>query len=312
MFSFLLLHIPDGFLSLSVSGCGWLVAGAVLAWAVRRTSTRLGAAAVPLVGVLGAFIFAAQAVNFPILGGTSGHLLGAALAAILLGPWSAVMVMTAVVIVQAVFFQDGGLLAMGCNLLNMAVLAVFSAHVVYRVLGRLSPRRWWAAVVAGWLSVVVGAAATGVELVWSGMFPASLAMPALLGVYGLVGIAEGLLTASAVGFLERSRPALLEETPLVEQDTAASLLTAGMTATLAAILLAPLASEAPDGLEHLAEHAGLAGTEIVPWFEVFPDYVMGFLGGTPISVVAAVAVGAVAVFALTSLVIRSLRGDDTV
>ncbi|HRR55658.1 MAG TPA: energy-coupling factor ABC transporter permease, partial [Acidobacteriota bacterium] len=230
----------------------------------------------------------------------------------LLGPWSAVMVMTAVVIVQAVFFQDGGLLAMGCNLLNMAVLAVFSAHVVYRVLGRLSPRRWWAAVVAGWLSVVVSAAATGVELVWSGMFPASLAMPALLGVYGLVGVAEGLLTASAVGFLERSRPALLEETPLVEQDTAASLLTAGMTATLAVILLAPLASEAPDGLEHLAEHAGLAGTEVAPWFEVFPDYAIGFLGGTPISVVAAVAVGAVAVFALTSLVIRSISGDETV
>lgn len=307
MLGLVALHIPDGFLSLPVAGAGWLVSLLLLAWALRRTQELLGEAMVPLFGVLAAFVFAAQVVNFPIVGGTSGHLLGAALTAILLGPWSAVVVMSAVVVVQAVLFQDGGLLALGCNLLNMAVLAPLSAHVVYRVVGSSAAWRGAAAVLAGWLSVVVSAAATGTELVWSGTFPAAVTMPALLGIYAVVGLGEGLLTAAVLSFLRRNRPALLERSLLVERDAAASVATMGVAATLGVIFLAPLASEAPDGLEKVAEQAGVVGTAWEPWVQVFPDYVVGFLGTNAFSVLAAVLVGTVTVFALTSLGLSTIR-----
>ncbi|GAB4248881.1 MAG: energy-coupling factor ABC transporter permease [Acidobacteriota bacterium] len=301
------LHIPDGFLSLPVAGGGWVLSLLLVAWALRRTQQVLGEAVVPLFGILAAFVFAAQVVNFPIVGGTSGHLLGAALAAVLLGPWAAVVVLSTVVLVQAVLFQDGGLLALGCNLLNMAVLAPLSAHVVYRVVGVSPGWRGVAAVLAGWLSVMVSAAATGAELVWSGTFPAAVTLPALLGVYAVVGLGEGLITAAVLAFLRRNRPALLERSLVVERDAAASVATMGVAATLGVILLAPLASEAPDGLEKVAEQAGVVGAAWEPWVKVFPDYVIDHLGANAFSVLAAVMVGTVTVFALTSLGLSAIR-----
>src|SRR5687767_2309979 len=116
------LHIPDGFLSLAISIVCWAVTIGLLALAVRKTNVELGERQVPLMGVMAAFIFAAQMINFPVAGGTSGHLLGGALAAITLGPWAAMLVMASVIGVQALLFQDGGLLAMGANILNMGLL----------------------------------------------------------------------------------------------------------------------------------------------------------------------------------------------
>src|SRR5512133_354469 len=116
------MHIPDGFLSLLISILCWGITVAILAVAVSRTNKSLGERQVPLMGVMAAFIFAAQMINFPVAGGTSGHLLGGALAAIVLGPWAGMLVMTAVVMVQGLLFQDGGLLAMGANIFNMGLL----------------------------------------------------------------------------------------------------------------------------------------------------------------------------------------------
>ena len=116
------MHIPDGFLSIVISVLCWAITVAILGMAVSRTNKSLGERQVPLMGVMAAFIFAAQMINFPVAGGTSGHLLGGALAAITLGPWAGMLVMTAVIAVQGLLFQDGGLLVMGANILNMGLL----------------------------------------------------------------------------------------------------------------------------------------------------------------------------------------------
>ncbi len=134
------MHIPDGFLSTIVAIVFWAISVVVVAIALRRTGKDLGERQVPLMGVLAAALFAGQMLNFSVTGGTSGHLLGAAIATILLGPWAAVIVMTTVVSVQALIFQDGGLLALGANLFNMAVVGVAVAYFVYTSLRRAAPQ----------------------------------------------------------------------------------------------------------------------------------------------------------------------------
>lgn len=120
-FSPIPMHIPDGFLSLSVSIICWAITASVVGAAISKTNKALGEKQIPLMGVMAAFIFAAQMINFPVAGGTSGHLLGGALAAIVLGPWAGMLVMTSVIAVQALLFQDGGLVVMGANILNMGL-----------------------------------------------------------------------------------------------------------------------------------------------------------------------------------------------
>src|SRR5512141_2844891 len=127
-----LLHIPDGFLSITVSIVCWLVSAITLSVAISRANRSLGERQVPLMGVMAAFIFAAQMINFPVAGGTSGHLLGGALVSILLGPWAGMLVMTAVIAVQALLFQDGGLLVMGANILNMGLITTAIGYGLYR------------------------------------------------------------------------------------------------------------------------------------------------------------------------------------
>ena len=143
------MHIPDGFLSLVVALAFWVLSVAAVSIALGRIRHELRERQVPLMGVLAAVIFAGQMLNFSVAGGTSGHLLGAALASILLGPWPAVLVMTSVISVQALVFQDGGLLALGANLFNMAVAGVFIAWGVYRLLIRLLPRARVSRLLAG-------------------------------------------------------------------------------------------------------------------------------------------------------------------
>ncbi len=127
------MHIPDGFLSLATVATTYAVSAGGVANAVRIANRKLGEKQVPLMGILAAFIFAAQMLNFPVAGGTSGHIVGAALAAILLGPWAAVIIMTTVLIAQSLIFQDGGLLALGANVLNMGIVASFGAYYIYRL-----------------------------------------------------------------------------------------------------------------------------------------------------------------------------------
>jgi cobalt/nickel transport system permease protein len=207
------MHIPDGFLDAATSAVTWAASAGSVAYAVRRVSRELEERQVPLMGVSAAFIFAAQMLNFTIAGGTSGHLLGGALAAILLGPWAGMLVITSVLAVQALLFQDGGLLALGANILNMAVIGVLLAWVVYTAIKRLFGNKTWNTMAGGfaaaWLSVVLASLVAALELAISGASPWGVVLPAMVGVHALIGIGEGLITIAVLAFLRATRPDLL-------------------------------------------------------------------------------------------------------
>ena len=203
------MHIPDGFLSVPVLlGLGALSAGGIglaARWGARDLEDRQ----IPLMGVSGAFVFAAQMVNVPVGIGTSGHLLGGALLAALLGPHLAALVMVCVVAVQCLLFQDGGLTALGANAFNMAVVGPYVAWAVLAV-GRRFRAEWVALFAAGWASVVAGALLAAVELAVSGTVPLWPALVAMGTLHAVIGVGEGLLTVLVVRFLARVRPELVE------------------------------------------------------------------------------------------------------
>ena len=207
------LHAPDGFFSVPVALAMWALAILVIAIAVRRVGDDFDERAIPLMGVTAAFIFAAQMINFPVVGGTSGHLLGAVLAAILLGPWAGTLVMTSVIAVQSLLFQDGGLLAMGANIVNMGLVGTIGGYVIYRATARLlggeEKARLPAAAVAAWSAVMLGAAATSIELAVSGTTTLVVVLPAMLGTHALIGVGEALITVGALALISSARPDLL-------------------------------------------------------------------------------------------------------
>jgi cobalt/nickel transport system permease protein len=211
------LHIPDGFLSAGVAAAAGLVAIAAVAYGLRVANVELDEARVPLLGVLAAFIFAAQMLNFPIAGGTSGHFLGATLAAVLLGPWLACLVMAVVIAVQAFAFADGGISALGANVVNMGVLGALLAGYLVAASGRVLPRTRAAFIgavgVVSWLAVMAGAGATSLELALSDTVPLGTSLPAMLGVHSLIGVGEAVITATAVSAVLASRPDLVALAP---------------------------------------------------------------------------------------------------
>lgn len=208
------LHAPDGFLSVEVALLMWVLTIVVLAIAVSHANRTLDERAVPLMGVTAAFIFAAQMVNFPVAGGTSGHLLGGVLAAILLGPWVGTLVMASVVAVQALVFQDGGLLVLGANIFNMGIVGTLGGYAIYaavcRLLGGEARGRLAAGAIAAWSAVMLGALAMTLELAISGTSPLEVALPAMLGVHAIIGIGEALITVGALALIRAVRPDLLE------------------------------------------------------------------------------------------------------
>jgi cobalt/nickel transport system permease protein len=208
------LHAPDGFLTIPIATLMWGITLVVLAIAVQRASRELDERAVPLMGVTAAFIFAAQMVNFPVAGGTSGHMVGGVLAAILLGPWVATLVMACVVAVQALVFQDGGLVVLGANIFNMGIVGTLGGYVIYVTVCRLlrgeARGRFPAAGLAAWSAVMLGALAMSLELAASGTSALEVALPAMLGVHAVIGIGEALVTIAALALIRGVRPDLLE------------------------------------------------------------------------------------------------------
>ncbi len=208
------MHIPDGFLNAATLAGTGALSFAGIANAVRLAGARIGEKQIPLMGIMAAFVFATQMLNFPVVGGTSGHLMGAALCALLLGPWSAVIIMTLVLAAQALIFQDGGLLALGANILNMGVIGGLGSYMTFRLLSRISRGNRLlnigAVFLAAWLSVVLAAAACAVELALSGTSPLTVVLPAMTAVYALIGIGEALITLAVLGLIKTSRPDLLD------------------------------------------------------------------------------------------------------
>lgn len=204
------MHIPDGFLDLPLSALTYALAAASIGLALYFLEKRgINESRIPLLGVLAAAIFAAQMLDWPIPGGTSAHFIGSGIAAILLGPLQAVLVLTSVIAVQTLVFGDGGLTALGANILNMAVVGVVVAYLVYALLARRS--RVAAAFFASWLGAVSAAVACGLEIGSSSIFAYSIwvTVPVMFIWHAILGVVEGVATSATVAFLLKSRPELL-------------------------------------------------------------------------------------------------------
>jgi cobalt/nickel transport system permease protein len=209
------VHIPDGFVNLPTSAGFGAAAASGIWYSLRRAATVLDDRRIPLAGLAAAFVFAAQMVNFPVAAGTSGHLLGGVLAAVLLGPWLGSIVVTVVLVVQALVFADGGLSALGLNVFNMAIVATIGGWYVYRAVLRMLPDKDasvpLAAGIAAGISVVL--AALGFTLQYAiggaGGTAVTTVLGAMVGVHVLIGIGEGLITALVVGAVTASRPDLV-------------------------------------------------------------------------------------------------------
>ena len=264
------MHMADALLSPAVGGAMGAVTAAAVAWCSRKVRNEGDDRLVPLMGVLGAFLFAAQMINFSIPGtGSSGHLGGGLLVAILLGPNAAFLVVASVLIVQALFFADGGLLALGCSIFNLGFLPAFVGYPLYRIIagGTPSPpRSTVAALAAAIVSLQLGAMAVVLETVASGISALPLKTFALfmLPIHLAIGIVEGVVTAAIVSFVRTARPGLLSPSSARSQPIAGP-----ATAILAVALVlggigAWFASRNPDGLEWSVAHSARAAEVPTP------------------------------------------------
>ncbi len=249
------MHIPDGVLSLPV----WLPLDAIalpaVAYVARQASRNMEEKGIPLLGVMGAFVFAAQMINFPVGPGTSGHLVGAALLAVTLGPAAAALVMTAILMTQALVFQDGGVLALGANVINMAMAGVAAGFLPYRYWGG-GPWRRASIFLAGVFSVLVSASLALLQLTLSGV-PMRAGIVGISAVLFLINaILEGAITLAVAEGIESINPAWLRK-PSAQSGKLAGVF--AVTAILLASAGVFLASASPDGLERLLAQTGLVG-----------------------------------------------------
>lgn len=209
------MHIPDGlsYVDPTVHVVTGVISVAACGLALWRAKRGLQDRHAPLLGVSAAFVFAAQMLNFPIGAGVSGHFLGAVLAAVLLGPAGALLVMAVVLVIQCLLFGDGGLTVLGSNLFNMGLVAVVGGYMVFRAVQLVLPRARWsflaATALAAWASVVASSSACAVELAVSGFVPLSVGLPALAGTHALIGVGEAIVTTAALSLVLAGRPDII-------------------------------------------------------------------------------------------------------
>ena len=214
------MHIPDGFINIPASASFGAAAAGGLWYSLRRAAGYLDDRRIPLAGLAAAFVFAAQMINFPVAAGTSGHLIGGVLAAVLVGPWLGATVLAVVLVVQAIVFADGGLSALGLNIFNMAIVGALGGYLIYALLRRVLPKTRSAlsaaAGVAAGISVVLAALGFSAQYAIGGAGGVSITTvtTAMVGVHILIGIGEGLITALIVGAVLSSRPDLVHGAPL--------------------------------------------------------------------------------------------------
>jgi cobalt/nickel transport system permease protein len=306
------MHIPDGFIDGKTAATTALLSAAGVGLALRQARRRLPPRRVPLLGLAAAFLFAAQMVNFPVLGGTSGHLVGGVLVAALLGPSAAIVVLTTVLIVQSFLFNDGGVLALGANVFNMAIVGATGGYAIYRLVCRCLPntRGQVAAVAfAGWCSTVLASICCAGELAWSGTVAWSAGFTAMATMHMLIGIGEGLISALVFLAIQRVRPDLATEIggPAPPREWG-ELVWYGLLATLGvAIFVAPFACSWPDGLESVAARLGFAHKAAQPVVSVpAAGYAVPGVRWAEGATALAGAVGTLVVFGLALLLARSL------
>ena len=313
------MHIPDGGF-LDARTC---VAAAALAatgvgaalWQTRRVPPRK----VPLMGLSAAFVFAAQMLNFPIPGGTSGHLIGGVLTAVLLGPAPAILVLTAVMIVQCFLFGDGGVLPLGANILNMAIVDSVGGYLVYRLLKRVMPgmRGQIAAVAfAAWFGAVLASVVCTGELVTSHTVRAAVGFPTMVGVHMVIGVGEAIITAMVIVAVYTSRPQLLEQDaePTGRRATQVGFVAYGFLIAVAlAVFVSPFASQSPDGLDRASEKLGFAQSARTHYSPI-ADYKTPFIASPAIATALGGLLGTIVVFLLSLVLARVLvpsRGSES-
>ena len=216
------MHIPDGFLNPATAATMFAVSIVFLVWSWKKVKAEYPQSFVAMLAISSAFVFAAQMINFPIVYGTSGHLVGGTFLAVLLGPWAAMLSMTIVLMMQAFFFADGGIIAFGANIFNMAVIGSLSFFIVKLLtLKSTSTRRFASSVfTASWLSVVVGSLAAAVEIGISPAFADAggimVTIPAMLFWHVIIGLGEGAITTTLIMSLQRLQPAVMGSLTLLK------------------------------------------------------------------------------------------------
>ena len=328
------MHIPDGFVSGPINGAAALASAGAVAfavWRVKRESREKGFA-VPLLATTAAFVFAAQMLNFPIGGGTSGHFLGAVTAAALLGPWSACIVLALVLVIQGLLFADGGMSALGTNILNMGIIGGIVGYAVMRGVRAMLPagRAGYlvSAAVASWTSVVMASSACALELAMSGTSPLGIAFPAMVGTHAIIGIGEALVATAVLTAVATARPDIIPEWANLEEAGSKPkkarrngwiVAAAGLALAVALALFgSPFASELPDGLEKVAEQKGFmqaASQDKLVWTRsLFPDYKIKRIEPEKVSTSLAGVIGTVVVFgvgfAAIKLITRPPSGGE--
>lgn len=307
------MHIPDGVLSPMTCVSSAVVSTAAIGYALHRVRREMNQRSVTRVGVLAACIFAAQMLNFPVSGGMSGHVLGGVLACVLLGPWAGTVAMSVVIFVQCLLFQDGGVTALGANLLNMAVLPCIGGHALYRAIcDRVGGRRGVVvgAAVAAWCSVLAAAALASVQISLGGSISVIAALNAMLLTHSVIGIGESLITGWSLAFLVKVRPDLIPELGDASVARTHPILWAGMGLTIAiglAAFVAPFASSWPDGLESSLAILGVPTVALPPIFTApMADYQIAALDSLGLASVAAGAIGTLIVFLATLALVRTI------
>jgi cobalt/nickel transport system permease protein len=306
------MHIPDGFLDARTLLAAAGLAAVGVGIALREVRRGLPPRRVPLVGLTAAFVFAAQMLNFPVAAGTSGHLIGAALASVLLGPAAAVVAMTAVLLLQSLMFADGGITALGANVLNLAVIAPLVAYGVYRAVraaaGEGLQGTLLAAGFAAWCSTVAASLACAVQLAASGIVGWGTVLAAMGGVHMIIGIGEAVITMLIVAVVARARPELLAAAAPAATGAQRRLAYGALLSMGLMVLLAPFASSAPDGLEHVAERLGFAGLAAAAQPAPLPDYNLAPLASASpwLATVLAGAAGTLVAFGVAWFVARAL------
>jgi cobalt/nickel transport system permease protein len=252
------MHMANELLSVPVAASTLAIAAAGLGFVCRKARRAVTSDKLALMGVLGAFVFAGQMVNFqlPAMPGTSGHMVGAVLLAIILGPHAAAVVMSSVIIIQCLIFQDGGLLALGCNIINMALVPSYLGYALYCLVaagksGAL--RSYFGAVLASVIALEAGALLVPIQAALSGVLvvPLSHFVITMLGVHLLVGLIEGLITVAVLGYLQQVRPDVVPGrlAGKIRLSRKAVLATLAVFTIVIAAGLSLIASGLPDGLE---------------------------------------------------------------
>lgn len=284
------MHTPDGFLTSWVCLIGYILSLTAIGYSIQRLKGLDKNKILTMAG-LAALIFCLQMLNFPIASGTSGHVIGAALAAILLGPYAAVMIISSVLFLQSLLFADGGIMALGINILSMAVVASFVSHHIY---SRIKDKAW-ATVVASAGSVIAASAVVSVAIAASGTIMLTSVLSSMLSVHALIGGGEAIITLAIIGMIARRR---------IE---GVSLRKIGVTIVALAII-APFAAQSPDGMESVALNLGFYERAVELFtLSPMPGYELPFAGST--SIVALI--GAASTFSFAYLLGSFIRRQNS-